>query len=366
MIRGLLRTARYARSWGGRARVTTHETAIERGGARLPATLILPAVGRGPHPGWIVLGGVTRMGRFHPQLVRFAEALASSGAAVLVPEVPEWRDLRIVPSVAAPTLRAGIRALRGRREVRPGKVGVVGLSFGAAQVALASTQEDLAADIAGIALFGGYFDLERTLRCMITGVHEWKGERHRLIPDPYGRWVVAANHLTLVPGYEDAGDVADALRRLALAATEKRIPAWLPEHDALKNELRPCIAECRRHVFDFFAPLTDAPQPCCEEGDVWAARLAEACRNADPLLEPAGRIDRVRAPTRLIHGRNDRLVPYTESLRFAEAIPPGVDVRVTVTGLFAHSANLAPPSLADRAREGVRLFEAIRGLINVV
>ena len=365
-MRGLLRTVRYTRSWTGGLPVTAVDTEVERDGARLPATLFLPAGGDGPWPGWVVLGGVTRMGRRHPQLVRFTRALAASGAAVVVPEVPEWRDLRLVPTVAAPTIRAGIEALRTRRDVRPGKVGVVGLSFGAPQVALATTVDGVAQHVAGTALFGGYCDLELTLRCMISGVHEWRGERHRLVPDPYGRWVVASNFLTDVEGYEDAGDVAAALRALALAATERRVPAWSPEHDALKDALRPSIAACRRGLFDFFAPRTDAPQPCCEEGDAWAALLAGACRRAEPLLEPSRRLGCVRVPTRLIHGRNDRLIPYTESLRFKEGLDDAVEADVTITGLFAHSATLAPPSLTARTREALLLFQAIRGLINTV
>ena len=89
MLRGVLRTARYVRSWLSNADVLGVETEIERDGKVIPATLVLPIRSRGPLPGWIALGGVSRLGRFHPQLMRFANALASSGAAVLVPEIPE-------------------------------------------------------------------------------------------------------------------------------------------------------------------------------------------------------------------------------------------------------------------------------------
>ena len=56
--------------------------------------------------------------------------------------------------------------------------------------------------------FGGYCDLERTLRFQFTGEHEWNGEAHSLRPDPYGRWIVGANYLTAVPGFEDSERVA--------------------------------------------------------------------------------------------------------------------------------------------------------------
>jgi hypothetical protein len=40
---------------------------------------------------------------------------------------------------------------------------------------------------------------------------------------------------------------------------------------------------------------------------------------------------------RLIHGRADRLIPFSESLRLREAFPPEADVQAYLTGLFAHS-----------------------------
>src|SRR5262245_40869821 len=117
MLRGASQTLRYVRSWQAGSPPALHEIEIERDGARIPATLATPASHRGGLHGWVVLGGVTRMGRFHPQLSRFAHALAQSGAAVIVPEIPEWRDLRLAPAVTAPTVKAAVDALDGRPEV---------------------------------------------------------------------------------------------------------------------------------------------------------------------------------------------------------------------------------------------------------
>ena len=366
MLRGMLRTMRYARSWKSGGNVVVHETEIERDGAWVPATLVLPTRQRGPLPGWIALPGVSRMGHSHPQLVRFANALACSGAAVLLPEVPEWRRLHVSPRATAPTIRGCIDLLRNRHDVHPGKIGLIGFSFGAPQVAIAAAREDLADHIAGIVLFGGYCDLERTLRCQLTGDHEWQGIRYALSPDPFGRWVVASNYLTDVPGHEDAGDVAAALRPLAAAASEQRIPAWEPHHDEMIEELRLALPMTRRALFDLFATSTTAERPGHEECLEMATKLARACRRVEPLLEPARDLGRVHLPTRLIHGRGDRLSPFTESLRLMQRLPETARRGVTVTGLFNHTADSSPGSLFERVREGVTFFGALRGLINTV
>lgn len=366
MLKGTLRTLRYARSWSTGADVTVEETVIQRDGEEVPATLVLPVQGRGPWPAWIALGGISRMGRHHPQLVRFTSALASSGAAVIVPEIPEWRRLELAPSPTAPTILGCVDMLSTRPEVRPGKVGLIGFSFGAPQLAIAAAREDIEPHIAGIALFGGYCSLERTLGCMFTGDHEWEGTRHEVEPDPYGRWVVGANHLTDIPGMEDAGDVAEALYALACAASGDRVAAWEPYHDPLIMGLRSALPEDKQAIFDLFATASGDERPPREARLDMAHRLAEACRRAEPLLEPTPYLSGVRVPTRLIHGRGDRLIPYTECLRLSEKLPAEARNGRTVTGLFSHTADRREGTSFGRAWEKVTFLGTLHGLINTV
>lgn len=306
------------------------------------------------------------MGRHHPQLVRFSRALAASGAAVLVPDVPEWRRLELAPDAVPPTLRGCIGLLRSRPDIARAPFGLIGFSFGAPQVAISAGRGDLGDDVAGIVLFGGYCSLERTMSCQLTGDHEWEGRDYRLSPDPFGGWVVGSNHLTDTPGFEGAGDVAAALSRLAHAASGQRIPAWDPRHDILIRELRRSLPPKRRRLFDLFAtPSTEALSEPDERGRV-AIRLAEASRRMEPLLDPAVALSGVGLPTRLFHGRGDRLIPFTESLRLEACLPASACRDVTVTGLFHHTADTVPARITERAYESLKMFGAVRAMLNMV
>lgn len=364
MLRGTVRAIRYARSWSSGSGVSRHEIEIDRNGTTLPATFIVPDRHSGPLPGWVMLGGLTRMGRHHPQLVRFADAAAASGIAVIVPEIPEWRDLRLSPGVTLPTIEASVRALDSRPEVARGRYALSGVSFGAPQAAIAASSASLRGRIAEVVCFGGYCDLERTLRCQLTGKHEWEGVTYELDPDPYGRWVLGANYLTNTPGCEDAADVALALRSLALASTGQRIPAWDPRHDPLKVELRAGLAAERRALFDLFVSLSGEPLRGGEASERLAVDLTTACRRAEPLLDPTPELSRMRVPMHLFHGRGDRLVPFTESLRFKAGLPSDLPACVTVTELFAHSAYSKPQGLSDRMREVAVFFLAMRRVLS--
>jgi hypothetical protein len=207
----LMRTIRYSRSWKhGSPDVERTEVTIQRGGKEIPATVVRPRAATRRLPAWIAIGGVSLMGRFHPQLVRFTEALASTGACVLVPEFPEWRRLSVNPRITLPTVRASVDYLNRRTDVIPECYGVIGFSFGPTGAVLTASDDEVVDHIGGAVVFGGYSCLRRTLACMLTGEHDWRERRHQLQPDPYGRWVVASNYLTQVPGYEDATDVAEA------------------------------------------------------------------------------------------------------------------------------------------------------------
>jgi pimeloyl-ACP methyl ester carboxylesterase len=337
-----------------------------RDGVPVPATLVFPARRSVPMGAWIAVGGVSRLGRLHPQMRRFSSALAATGAAVLVPEVPEWQNLDVTPRPALPTIRASLDLLERRAELRGGKVGVVGFSFGAPQVAIAATEADVARRVAGIALFGSYCSLERIITFLLTGSHEWEGTDYKSIPDAYGRWVLASRYLTEVPGEEDAADVAAALHALASEASERGIPGWDARHDPRIRELRGRISPGRRELFDLFATPSDIERPPRDEVLAVARRLFETCLRVEPLLEPGPRLATLRVSAHLIHGRGDRLIPYTETMRLGRQLPAAARRGVTVTGLFGHTAGHSPESLIERVREGATFFEAMRAVVNTV
>jgi pimeloyl-ACP methyl ester carboxylesterase len=358
------RTLRYARAWIATPEdVAEDEIRLDRDGTMVPATLVRPRSPGKAAPAWVVMHGITRPGRAHLQLVRFTRAVASAGLATIVPEVPEWRRLSLAPHLSAPTIAAAIRGLRDTGVVRDEPVGVIGFSFGAPHTIAACGAPGLEGQIAGACGFGGYCSLETTFRFMMTGRHGWDGARHDLRPDPYGRWIAAANYLTGVPDHEDAEDVADALLRLAAHAGDVGAPSWNALYDPTIRELRAEIAEPRRQLFDLFARPSDS-EAIGADADGLAEGLAAAARQADPLIDPADALGAVRCPVHVLHGRGDNLIPFTEAFRLAEALR-NTDVQLTVTRLFGHSGQGAFP-VARALREVPRFARALDRILTIV
>jgi len=359
------RVLRYARAWAaGPPPLEVREAIVRRtDGTEVPATLCRPERARGRLPAWIVLHGITRPGRAHTELVRFTRALSATGAVTLVPEVPEWRRLDLAPELAHPTIRASVAALRADPWVADERLGVVGFSFGAPHAVSSLAQPDLRDEIATAVGFGGYCDLDRTLRFMMCGTHEWQGRHHRLAPDPYGRWVVAANYLTRVPDHAHATDVADGLRALAAYAGDLGAPSWDPVYDDLKRTLMDRIAEDRRWIFAALAPPSTSPDAGAGHLPGLAEALSAAAREAAPALHPVAALAGVDRPVHLLHGRRDHLIPFSETLRLHAALGPAARARVTITSLFGHSARDRSPGPIATAAELPRFARALGSVL---
>ena len=56
----------------------------------------------------------------------------------MVPDIPEWRDLRVEPAVTHETIRTAVRELHDRDDTDPDRIGLFGFSFGATQALIAA------------------------------------------------------------------------------------------------------------------------------------------------------------------------------------------------------------------------------------
>jgi dienelactone hydrolase len=343
------------------------EVMYARGSESLPATLYRPAAYPGRLPAWVVLHGLTRPGRNHTSLVRFARAVAHAGNVVLVPDIPEWRELRVAPDLAMETIRAAVLALEQRPDVRAEHAGLFGFSFGATQALVAATDDVMATRLAGVAAWGGYCDLRRLFRFGLTGQHELDGVTYQARPDPYGVWIMAGNYLPMVSGHRDSAPVAAALHALAIESGERGFYAWDPVYDDSKRRLRAGLAPGHRPLFDMLAPLTTDPP--ADEGRALelAEELAATALEQDPLLDPRPFLPAVKVPVVVAHGRDDRLIPFSESIRLSRELPPQAMRSLNVTGLFQHSGGTQSGLGAlGTAREAARFALLLRRVLRLV
>jgi hypothetical protein len=279
----------------------------------------------------VLVPGAVRQGKDDPRLVAFATTFARARFAVLVPEIPNLRTRHLGPEDAGP-IGAAIRYLGNclAPAARPGSVGVVAISYAAGPAlvaALAPANRDLVAFVTAI---GGYYDVEAVLTFFTTGYYREGPDapwRHRAA-NAYGKWLFVGANAARLAGPQD---------RLALAE----------------------IAD--RKLDDLDADIADLRARLGPEGRAVMALLD----NRDPDRVPA-LIDALPAPIRadlealdlerrdlsqlpfdliLLHGRDDPIIPSTESQALAAAVPDG-RASLYVLDRLAH-IDLSPGGLLD-------------------
>lgn len=263
------------------------------------------AVMRGcPRAAIVVIPGAVPQGKDDPRLTAFASTLARAGFAVLAPDITGFRKLRVRPSDAREIADA-FTYLAGRPELaRNGRVGLFAFSYALGPALIAALEDDTRERVRFVVGVGGYHDLPRAMRFFTTGWFEHQGKWRYLTPDDSGKMVLAYSSLDYLTD-KHARTVFDRM-----VALRRRDP---------RADLTPLTAELStdgRAVYALAANTDPARFP------ELLAHLPQTMRADIDRLDLARRdLKQLKARLILVHGMNDNLIPYPESLSLAVAAP---------------------------------------------
>ena len=265
------------------------------------ADLYRPGTGQ-PRAGLVLVPGAVPKGRNEPRVVAFAQTLARAGFAVLVPEMSGFAELTLHPRDAREVADA-FAWLVSRPDLAPEeRAGMAALSYAVGPAVLAALEPDIRARVRFILGVGGYHDVHRALRFVTTGWFEHAGRWQAIEPDAYGQMVLA---LSARPYLALARDRA-LLKTMAERKLADRAAALDDLTARLGPEGRAVYALVTNRDRDRFPVLFEA-LPTSMKQDLAALNLA------------GKDLTRLGARLILVHGRNDPLIPYTESLALADA-----------------------------------------------
>jgi len=128
-----------------------------------------------PAAGVVLVPGATPEGRRDMRLIAFARELAAARVAVLVPDLPGLRRLRLAAAHADPIADA-VTHLSNR--AGGGPVGVIAISYAAGPAVLAALRPEAEARIGLMLLVGPYYDMEAALTYVTTGAYRTGPEAH--------------------------------------------------------------------------------------------------------------------------------------------------------------------------------------------
>ncbi len=308
--------------------------AYEVAGRRRQGDLYRP--GEGARAALVLVPGAARAGKNHPRLVALANTLARARFMVLVPDIENLRALRVSPADAVAVADA-IHYLAGENPAparngpgEPATVGLLAISYAAGPALLAALRPDTRRRVRFVFIVGGYYDAEAVLTFFTTGYYrDGPGEKwlHRT-PNAYGKWVFIKSNAGRL---RDPGDRA-ILERMA----ERKMRN-------LKADITDLVAALGAEGRAVYALLANSDP---DRVPALIATLPEGVRADIAALDLKRQdLSRIEARLILVHGRDDAIIPYSESKALAAAVGEGKAALHVVDNL-AH-VELGPTGLID-------------------
>ena len=253
----------------------------------------------------VLVPGALATGKDDPRLIAFAETLARARFEILVPDIPNVRALELRASDAVDVADAVSFANR-LEELSGLPLGIVALSYAAGPAILAALDPAIGGKVAFILAVGGYYDADAVLTFFTTGFY-WDppgGPWRQRVPNAYGKWLFVAGNVGLVGDRRD-GDV------LARVAARK-----LDDLSADTSSLAAQLGPEGRATYEFVTNVDPG------RAAALIAALPPAVRAQIDALDLKRRdLSRLHPGLILVHGRDDAIIPESESVALAAAAP---------------------------------------------
>lgn len=294
-------------------------------------------------PGVVLVHGVHPEGIDEPRLVSFAEAIASTGMAVLTPRMEGLSSYRVEPS-AVPRIRDAASALAD--QLGGERVAVFGISFAGGLSLLAAADQAGGAPIGLVLSIGGHHDLHRVTRHYLGAPIEGPaGERPGVEPHGYGAGVLVHTYADEL--FPDA-DV-ERVRAILGLLLEDRWRDARARLDSLSPAARRGVEQVLARDYD--GPLARELESLLDERREDLARVS-----------PRDALHTVEVPVFLIHGKGDPVVPATETRWLAREVPAAHLGGVVVTDVLRHAEYEREPSWRERWELVHFMAEVLQGV----
>ncbi|MCZ6575729.1 MAG: alpha/beta hydrolase [Gammaproteobacteria bacterium] len=278
-----------------------------------------------PQAGLVLLHGASPLGKDEPRLVDFAATLASTRFVVLVPDLVGLRQLKL-RAVAARDIADAVLYMQATPGLAPNnRIGIVSLSVASGPALLAAAEPRIRERLGFILAIGGYYDMLDMLTFSTTGDFKNGAQWHHREPNEYGKWVLVLSNVDQLPAASD--------RRVLTAIARRKLKDPRADVTTLAARLSPQ----GRAVYDF---VNNTDRQRVQE---LFAQLPMNIKSEIQALSLSKRdLSGIKAQVILVHGLNDPMIPYTESVALAGALPPSQVRLFLVNGLVHVDLKPAP------------------------
>ncbi len=251
----------------------------------------------------IMYPGASPYAEEHPAMIMLGKIISSLGYVVFIPRIPPLKNLNISSENIDWFKRAYSEILK-RPETKIDNISILGLSYGGSLLLKASMDEQFYSPRPkSIMIYGSPYDLDTCLEYLLSGKINVGSKSYNIKPNPWGIIVLLHNYL----GSINIGYDTSIMRKIL----NHRIK---DEFDQAENLILTLDTDKQKTV----RAALNADRN--EEIDRIVKIIVDQCKNQIKEISPKEWCKEVDHKVFIMHGANDSMVPYTESLSLYEDI----------------------------------------------
>lgn len=291
----------------------------------------------------ILYPGASPFAEKHPSMIFLASVLANIGFSVYIPRIPLLKDLDISEDNVDWFVNA-YQQLTRRDDIRGSKVSCMGVSYGGAILLKSSLREPmLTSPPHCITTYGTIYDVHKSLNFLINGKIMIKGKEVTIKPHEWGLVVCFHNFLNSI----DVGFDTSEIERILKLRVQDR-------HDELEAE-KEKLSTKDRALVDEILSSTISP----EVKRILNIIFTEKVDILDGI-SPKNWCDQIKSKVYVMHGANDNMVPYTQSVSLSENIK---NAELFISYLYEHNEISPKRSMIYKFNELKRILFFIKRFI---
>ena len=295
-----------------------------------------------PRAAVLLFLGANETGRDDERAVNLGHALAGAGYVVMIHWSPKMGLQANIEPDEPEKLVWAFQYLEERGYVDRDRVGLGGFCVGASLALVAGADPRIRDRVHFVNAFGPYFDAESLLLQVASRSAVYEGEGDTWNPDPLTLRVLANE---LIETLDDSSEI-EMLKRHYLkdqATTPVELTALSPSGRTVGR-------------------LLNGVEP--HEAEALYSALPTTFHEDLIRISPSTHVGELRARLLVMHDRDDRLVPVSESRRLVKAARERTDVRYTEFLAFDHVVP-GPGGVFTRLGQGVRLYRHMYEIIRM-
>ena len=256
----------------------------------------------------IIFPGASPDAEEHKGMHFLGSIVCKLGYRVFIPRIPPLKELKLNQDCFDWFAHAYAEIIN-RDDISKDKVIVMGLSFGGALLLKASFDSRISDNPPrSIMTFGTYCDIKSTLKFLCDGKIRLDDKNIHITPHSWGLTVLFHNFLNQF-NFDEINNYKTEIREIVSLQIQDRFD----EVEIKINELPTEIAQnFIRNIFN---------SKINEKISSEIYRVIDQEKEFISIMSPKYWSDKVKMKVFIMHGSNDSMVPYTESINFNKYIP---------------------------------------------